>query len=283
MLELDGQCDFARDVALFYPLHVIMSILGVPESEESGMLQLTQQLFGNDDPEFGGDDPAAAMMAAADGFQRYFNQLTEERRANPVDDIATVLANGQIDGKPLGEIERMGYYIIIATAGHDTTSSSLAGGLEALIRHPEQLQALKQDPGLIDNAVDEIIRWVTPVRHFMRLALEDYVLGDTAIARGDWILLSYLSANRDESVFQDPFRFDVRRKNADEQIAFGTGVHFCLGAHLARMELRAFLRELLPRLEEVEIAGEPEHVKSTFVCGLKRLPIRYRLRAGRGP
>jgi cytochrome P450 len=143
------------------------------------------------------------------------------------------------------------------------------------------LQALKQDPGLIDNAVDEIIRWVTPVRHFMRLALEDYVLGDTAIARGDWILLSYLSANRDESVFQDPFRFDVRRKNADEQIAFGTGVHFCLGAHLARMELRAFLRELLPRLEEVEIAGEPEHVKSTFVGGLKRLPIRYRLQAGR--
>jgi cytochrome P450 len=258
-----------------------MSILGVPESEESRMLQLTQQLFGNDDPEFGGDDPAAAMMAAADGFQRYFNQLTEERRANPVDDIATVLANGQIDGKPLGDIERMGYYIIIATAGHDTTSSSLAGGLEALIRNPEQLQALKQDPGLIDNAVDEIIRWVTPVRHFMRLALEDYVLGATAIARGDWLLLSYLSANRDESVFQDPFRFDVRRKNADEQIAFGTGVHFCLGAHLARMELRAFLHELLPRLDKVEIAGEPEHVKSTFVGGLKRLPIRYRLRVGR--
>lgn len=280
MLELDGECDFARDVALFYPLHVIMSILGVPESEETRMLQLTQQLFGNEDPEFGGDDRAGTMIAAAEGFQRYFNQITEERRASPLDDIATVLANGKIDGKPLGEIERMGYYIIIATAGHDTTSSSLAGGLEALIRHPEQLHALRQDPSLIDNAVDEIIRWVTPVRHFMRLALEDYVLGDTKIARADWLLLSYLSANRDESVFEDPFRFDVRRKNADEQIAFGTGVHFCLGAHLARMELRAFLRELLPRLDKVEIAGEPEHVKSTFVGGLKRLPIRYRLEGG---
>ena len=157
--------------------------------------------------------------------------------------------------------------------------SSRSRGLEALVRNPEQLRALRDDPGRIPNAVCEMIRWVTPVRHFMRQAQADTVLGDVSLREGDWLLLSYLSANRDEAVFDQPFRFDIARRNADGHLAFGIGVHFCLGAHLARMELEAFFRELLPRLESIELAGEPESMATTFVGGLKRMPIRYRVRA----
>jgi len=278
MAALGTACDFARDVALYYPLHVIMSILGVPEEDEPRMLRLTQQLFGNEDPELAGEDRNAALVMAAMDFKQYFDAMTEDRRARPRDDIATVLANAAIDGAPMPEIERLGYHMIVATAGHDTTSATLAGGVDALLDHPDQLRALQADPSLIPNAVDEMIRWVTPVRHFLRQARRDYTLRDTRVAAGDWLMLVYLSANRDDAVFADPYRFDIRRPNADEHLAFGIGVHYCLGAHLARMELRAFLRELLPRLEAIERAGEPEHVIATFVGGLKRLPVRYRLR-----
>jgi cytochrome P450 len=277
MAKLGGQCDFAADVALYYPLRVIMSVLGVPEEDEPRMLKLTQQIFGAEDPDFGGADPEGTMLATLMDFLMYFNAVTAARRAHPTGDAASTIANGTIDGEPLGDLQTVSYYVILATAGHDTTSSSLAGGLEALIRNPDQLRLLKEDPRLIDNAVDEIIRWVSPVRHFLRYAQEDYVLAGKQIRAGERLLMSYLSGNRDEAKFEDPFRFDVRRKNADEHIAFGIGVHFCLGAHLARMELRAFLRELLPRLESIELAGEPQYTASTFVGGPKRVPIRYKL------
>jgi cytochrome P450 len=205
--------------------------------------------------------------------------MTAERRALPGDDLASVIANGRVGGEPLPELQTMGYYIIVATAGHDTTSSTLAGGLEALARDPEQLRALQRDPARIDNAVEEMIRWITPVRHFMRTATEDYQLRGRRIAKGDGLLMSYLSANRDEDVFADPFRFDVARANASSHLAFGTGVHFCLGANLARMELRVFFRELLPRLEWIELAGPAEYTAATFVGAPKRIPIRYRLRS----
>jgi cytochrome P450 len=283
MLELGGECDFARDIALYYPLRVIMSILGVPEVDEPRMLMLTQQLFGAEDPDFGkGGAQGEVILAALMDMAQYFQRITEDRRAAPRTDVASTIANGKIDGAPLGDLETAGYYAIVATAGHDTTSSSLAGGLEALIRNPEQLRDLQRDPALLSNAVNEIIRWISPVRHFMRQAQQDYTLGERRIAAGEWLLLSYLSANRDETVFADPFRFDIRRENAGEHLAFGIGVHFCLGAHLARLELEAFLRELLPRLEHIELAGEPEFMATTFVGGPKRMPIRYRLRAAAG-
>jgi cytochrome P450 len=202
-----------------------------------------------------------------------------DRRAHPRSDVASTVANGTIDGQPLGDLETAGYYSIIATAGHDTTSSTLAGGLEALARRPEQLLALQRDPSGIDNAVEEMIRWVTPVRHFLRYAEEGYELRGRRIAKGDALLMSYLSANRDEDVFTDPFEFDAARANASSHLAFGTGVHFCLGANLARMELRTFFRELLPRLEEIELTGPVEYTAATFVGAPKRVPIRYRLRA----
>jgi cytochrome P450 len=282
MLAHDGACDFMGDVALYYPLHVIMSILGVPESDEPRMLTLTQKIFGSQDPDFGGENPAQTLLAALLDFATYFNQMTADRRAHPTGDLATTIATGTIDGAPLEDLQTVSYYVIVATAGHDTTSSSLAGGLEALIRHPDQLRALKADPSLVDNAVEEMIRWVTPVRHFMRWAQEDYVLRGRQIRKGDGLLMSYLSGNRDEDVFADPFRFDVRRANAEDHVAFGLGVHFCLGAHLARMELRAFLRELLPRLEHIELAAEPEYTATNFVGGPKRMPVRYRLRPAAG-
>lgn len=278
MAALGGACDFARDVALRYPLRVIMTILGVPAEDEPRMLRLTQQLFGNEDPEFAGPDRNAALIACALDFKQYFDALTDDRRRAPRDDVATLLANATIDGQPIGELERFGYYTIVATAGHDTTSATLVGGMEALLRDPAQLDALRRDPALLDNAVEEMIRWVTPVRHFLRQAQEDYVLRGTPIAKGDWLMMCYLSANRDEDVFADPQRFDIRRPNAAEHLAFGTGVHFCLGAHLARLELKAFFRELLPRLDAIEAAGPAEHVVAAFVGGIKRLPVRYRLR-----
>lgn len=279
MASLGGECDFARDISFLYPLQVIMEILGVPDGDEPRMLQLTQQLFGNEDSEFSGTgDRVKAILDSLLDFAAYFAAMTANRRAHPRADIASTIANGRVFGEPLGDLETASYYTIVATAGHDTTSNSLATGMELFARHPEQLRAVQEDPSLVENAVDEIIRIATPVRHFMRHAREDDEIAGKRIRKGDRLLLSYLSANRDESMFDDPFRFDVRRRNADEHLAFGIGVHFCLGAHLARMELRAFFRELLPRLESVELAGEPRHVLATFVGGPKSVPIRYRMR-----
>ncbi len=279
MVELGGECDFAMDVARYYPLQVIMSILGLPESDELKMLDLTQKLFGADDPDFaGGPDRQAAALAAVMDFISYFREMTANRRAYPGGDLASTIANGTVDGKPLEDLHTFSYYVIVATAGHDTTSSTLAGGLEELIRNPDQIKLLQQNPDLIDNAVEEMIRWVTPVRHFMRFAQEDYVLRGKNIKAGDGLLMSYLSANRDEEVFEQPLRFDVRRANAEDHLAFGVGVHFCLGAALARMELRTFFRELLPRLESIELTGRTQYSAATFVGAPKRIPVRYKLR-----
>jgi cytochrome P450 len=280
MVELGGECDFALDIARFYPLRVIMSILGVAESDEPLMLDLTQKIFGADDPDFGAGRTPEALQAVIGQMVQFFTRLTAERRANPGNDLASVIANGVLPGgKRLDDAGTIGYYAIVATAGHDTTSSTLAGGLEALIRNPDQIALLQREPERIDNAVEEMIRWVTPVRHFLRHAQEDYVLRGTQLHKGDVLLMSYLSANRDEDVFADPMRFDVARANASEHLAFGTGVHFCLGALLARMELRHFFAELLPRLESIELAGPTEYTAATFVGAPKRIPIRYRVRA----
>lgn len=279
MASLGGRCDFAREVSFLYPIRVIMSILGVPDTDEPRMLQLTQQLFGNEDGEFAGsNDRIKAILDSLMDFAMYFSAMTADRRANPTSDLATTIANGKINGEPMGDLETASYYTIAATAGHDTTSNSLAAGMELFARHPDQLRAVQEDMSLIENAVDEIIRFATPVRHFLRHAQEDYELGGKTIKKGDRLYMAYLSANRDETVFEDPFRFDVKRKNADEHLAFGIGVHFCLGSHLARMELRAFFRELLPRLESVELDGEPEYLLATFVGGPKNVPIRYKMR-----
>lgn len=276
MASLGGECDFVVDVASQYPLHGILAIMGLPESDFPRMLQLTQEIFGPNDPDEARSTDITAMLGTLGDFFLYYYNLTSERRGNPTDDLASVIANAHINGAPIGDTEMISYYIIVATAGHDTTASSIAGGLLALSQHPDQLARLQADMSLLPTAVDEMIRWVTPVKHFMRNATVDYELAGVTIKEGESVLLSYPSANRDEKVFADPFHFDVGR-TPNKHMAFGFGAHFCLGAMFARMEMRALFAELLPRLQHFEVAGPPESTKTLFVGGLKHLPIRYEL------
>ncbi|POM26529.1 Cytochrome P450-terp [Actinomadura rubteroloni] len=277
MAELGGECDFVQQIAVKFPLQVILSLLGLPESDFDRMLRLTQELFGGDDDERQRGTSAEEKLQVLFDFFAYFRELTAARRARPTDDLASTIANARVDGEPLNDLDTASYYVIIATAGHDTTSSTIAGGLHALVENPGELARLRADPGLMPLAVDEMIRWTTPVKEFMRTATDDCELRGVPIRKGDALLLSYPSANRDEDVFADPFRFDVGR-DPNKHLAFGFGVHYCLGAALARIEVRAFFEELLPRLGSVELAGEPRGIATTFVGGLKRLPVRYTLR-----
>lgn len=269
------ECDFVQQVAVNYPLYMIMTLLGVPESDFGRMLRWTQELFGSDDEEMQRGSMEESMGALLEMFG-YFTELTASRRANPTDDLASTIANATIDGKPLDDIETVSYYAILAAAGHDTSSASISGGMHALIEHPGQLARLRENPGLMPLAVEEMIRWTTPVKEFMRTAQRDHVIRGVPIAAGDSVLLSYVSGNRDDDVFDDPFRFDIGR-DPNKHISFGYGVHFCLGAALARLEVNSFFCALLPRLQSVELAGAPAHIATTFVGGLKHLPIRYRV------
>jgi len=276
-MAADGpECDFVQQVAVNYPLYMIMTLLGVPESDFASMLSWTQELFGSDDPELQrGKSIEEQGLALLEMFQ-YFTELTASRRADPTDDLASTIANATINGEPLSDIETVSYYAILAAAGHDTSSASISGGMHALIEHPDQLARLKADPSLMPLAVEEMIRWTTPVKEFMRTAQSDYEIRGVRIAAGESVLLSYVSGNRDEDVFEDPFRFDIAREN-NKHISFGYGVHFCLGAALARLEVNSFFTELLSRLTSVELTGAPAHMATTFVGGLKHLPIRYQI------
>ncbi|MFB4268646.1 cytochrome P450 [Nonomuraea sp. GTA35] len=277
MAQHGTTCDFARQIAAHYPLYVILTLLGLPESDFPRMLHLTQQLFGHNDDETGrGTGTPSDHTGVLEDLFAYFHHLTATRRAHPTADLASRIANARIDGRLLDDNTAASYYILIATAGHDTTSSTIAGGLEALIRHPDQLRRLRDDPALLPAAVEEMIRWVSPVKAFMRTAAADTRVRGVPIGAGESVLLSYPSANRDEDVFDEPFRFEAGRE-PNRHLAFGFGVHFCLGAALARMEVAALFAELLPRLAEVELDGEPAWTATTFVGGLKRLPIRYSL------
>ena len=277
MADYGGECDFARDVAVHYPLYVILSLLGLPESDFPRLLKLTQELFGGADEELRRGETPEELITTLLDFFAYFQDITTARRATPTEDLASAIANARVDGEFLSDIDIASYYVIIATAGHDTTSSTISGGLHALIEHPGELASLRDDPALLPTAADEMIRWVTPVKEFMRTATADAEVGGITIKEGEAVLLSYPSGNRDEEVFTDPFRFDAGR-DPNKHLAFGFGVHYCLGAALARIETRALFAELLPRLESIELAGRPEWTATTFVGGLKHLPIRYSLK-----
>ena len=275
MAALGEACDFATDIAFGYPLRVIMSILGVPPEDEPLMLKLTQRLLTSQDPELAGKDNNSAH-AVMEMFE-YMAPIVARRRTEPEADIASVIANARIDDAYLPDRDVLGYFLIIATAGHDTTSYTLTGGLKALIDNPDQMARLRAEPDLIPGAIDEMIRWTSPVKHFIRTATEDVEIEGKQVRTGDIVMLSYPSANRDEDVFDDPFAFRIDRK-PNRHLAFGTGPHLCLGQHLARMELSSFLREFLSRIDDVALAGTPRLVQSTFVGGVKSLPVRYRVR-----
>ncbi|MAG29915.1 MAG: cytochrome P450 [Deltaproteobacteria bacterium] len=280
-LGASGECDFITEIASIHPLKVIARILGVPESDEPFILKLTNELFGSADPEFQrSDDQMEATRGLFMEFWAYFGKVMEDRRARPRDDLASVFANARIDGKPMGELETMGYCLITFTAGHETTRGSIGGGLQALIENPDQLERWGREPELTPRAIDEIVRIVTPVNHMVRTASRDYVLRGKQIREGDRLALFYASANRDEELFEAPDEVRLDR-HPNRHLGFGIGEHFCLGSHLARLTSGSLFREFLTRLEHIEPAGEPERVASNLVPGIKHMPIRYRLAPAR--
>lgn len=281
MLSFDGEVDFAQDVAFLYPLRVIMTVLGVPQEDEPFMLKLTQELFNNADPELNRaraelspEDMLKSLWETTMELENYFKAVTEKYRANPTSEINSLIANARIGDDYLNHRQLMGYYIIAATAGHDTTSNTTAGAMWALAERPHLLKQMQESPERINAFVEESIRWEVPVKHFMRSAVADCEIGGQQIKAGDWLMLSYQSGNRDESVWADPFEFRIDREQ-NPQIAFGYGVHVCLGQHLARMEMRILWEELFKRLKSVEMNGKGERTISNFVCGPKHVPIRF--------
>jgi cytochrome P450 len=266
--------DFTKEIAVPFSIRGIMRLLGLPEADDDLILKLSWGLVGPEDPVRRlADQPTEAICRAGMGFRAYFDPVAADRRACPRHDLSSVIANAQVNGEPFPDYERFSYYTMIATGGHDTIAFCLSGGMHALVEHLDQLARLRADPSLIDTAIEEMLRWTTPGRHIMRTATEDVELGGQTIRAGEAVALFFNSANRDESVFPnaDQFRID-RRPNP--HLAFGLGQHHCIGAHLARREMRALLKVLLPRVESVELAAPPSRTNSTMVTGIASLPIR---------
>jgi cytochrome P450 len=284
LVDAGPEADFVPLVSAPYPLHVVMQILGVPEEDEQRMLFLTQQMFGGQDEDLNktgmanmtAEQITQLVVGAVADFEAYFARLAKEKRGNPTADVASIIANAKVDGEYLNDRDMAGYYIIVASAGHDTTSASTAGAMMALAQDPEQFARLKADRSLLPGIVEEAIRWTTPVQHFMRTAAEDVEIGNVQVKKGDWLMMSYISANHDERIFDNPRKFDAAR-SPNRHLAFGAGAHQCLGLHMARLEMRILFNELLDRIETIELAGEPKRAKSSFVGGLKTLPLRYTL------
>ncbi len=272
----EGETDLAMGMAVSHPLRILAMALGVPREHEPKILELSNRLFAPDDAELGAGNTPEDFQKLGQEFLELFLPIIEKRRAHPTDDLASLLANGTIDGEPMGPMETLGYYLIVFNAGHDTTKNALAGGFRALIEHPAEFDKVRRDLSRAPDAVEEILRWTSSVNYMKRTAARDVEVSGRKIREGDALVLFYASGNRDETVFDDPFRFDIDR-NPNRHVAFGFGEHFCMGAHLARRSQRAIVEELARRVEHWEIIGEPEWISASFVVGLKRLPVRYRI------
>jgi cholest-4-en-3-one 26-monooxygenase len=270
--------DFVRDVSAPITIAVIAEMLGVPRQDWDKLFRWTNEIIAPQDPEFQqyGASARDTIDAARLDLFAYFNELAGRRRVEPGDDIVSVVASGRVNGEPLGPVELLSYYFLLVVAGNETTRNAMTGGLLALLDHPAEWEKLRANPGLLDSAVEEVVRWVTPVIQFCRTATEDYRLRDATIRKGESVCLFYPSANRDEDVFPDPFAFRVDR-DPNPHIGFGMGEHLCLGAHLARLELRHAFSQLRQRLESCELAGPVERVRSSFVGGIKHAPMRWRI------
>jgi len=278
MEGLGGECDFVKEISLLYPLRVIMSIIGVPPQEEAMMLKLTQELFGAADPSQTRGEEVEDGLAVLMDFFNYFVALVDERKKDPREDLATLLATALVDGEPMEQLDQISYFIIAATAGHDTTAATVAGGMKALIEHPEQMEKLRANPDLYNSAAREMIRWTSPVRHMMRTTTQDEEFHGKTIKAGENLCLWYPAANRDARAIANPDVFDIERDNKN-QLALGFGGHMCLGQHLAVLEVELFFRELIPRLKHIEMVGQPEWVQAIFVGGPKSMPVRYEFQA----
>lgn len=286
MTASEGECEFVRDIARPFPLRVMLSILGIPQEDAPEVLGLTEKFFQGQD-EIGGVDITSAKDPARHAkhlfqvladFRAYFKPLIEARIKAPRDDVLTSIAHAKVDGIPIRSFEAISYLLILATAGHHTTSSSIAGGVWGLCQRPGEFRKVASDRRLVPNLVEEAVRWTTPVQHFMRTATRDTELNGHRIAAGDWLMLCYLSGSRDEAVFDHPDQFCVDRSSG-AAISFGHGVHICLGQHLARFEMRIFFEEMLTRIARIELNGEPKRCASVFVGGPTHVPVRYKTHA----
>ncbi len=272
-----GEVDFVNEIAVRQPLRMITEMLGIPRDKEGFVLKVTNENFGIEDPEFQreGDTREDRLGFLTEAFT-FVTELMEERRRDPREDLTTVFAQATLNGEAPPVFELLSNYFLVMVAGHDTTRNAISGGLLALLENPAELAKLRADPSLSEIGAEEIVRWSTPVNHFSRTATRDYVLRGQNISAGDSVALFYASANRDEEIFEDPFTFRIDR-DPNPHLGFGVGEHFCLGAHLARLDLKVFFRVFAERVKSMEICGPVERLHASFVPGAKRIPVRYEI------
>lgn len=284
MAGLGTICDFAGEIAMNYPLEVVCTLIGLPKEDHAIMLRLTQWFLSYADPDLcrpgsvltDPEEQIKTWQIVYDEFKAYYSSVIKDRQACPRHDLASVISNGKVNGCPMDERSMISYFVIASTAGHDTTAATIANSMWTLATKPDILARLRAEPSLIPNFVEESIRWTSPAMCFIRSAAEDYELSGRQIKKGDLLYISYLSANRDEEMFDDPYEFKLDR-TPNRHIGFGYGAHICVGQHLARLEMRMLWEELIPRLESVEMAGEGKWQESEFVCGPKYVPIRFKM------
>jgi len=275
----EGNIDFVKEVAAPLPIAVIAWMLGLPKQDWNLLFDWTNRIIGANDPEYreeGKTMRETALTAMTEVFE-YFTVLVEDKKKSPADDLVTLFAHAEVDGKPLDFIDVLSYCLIIVVAGNETTRNATSGGMLAFVENQGEMAKVVRDPDLMPLAVEEIVRWTSPIIHFARTATEDYELRGKTIKKDDAIALFYPSANRDEDVFDDPYTFRADRKS-NPHLAFGVGEHFCLGAHVARLEMTAAYKHLLPRIADIELSAPVERLHSSLVGGVKHLPIHYRLR-----
>jgi len=274
----EGECDFVESIAAPLPIAVIGWLLGVPEPDWPKLYHWTNRILGASDPEYQEEKTAMeTVRGAQQEIFEYFADLVARKRRDPQEDLVSLFAHAEVDGERLSDFEVLIWCNLIVTAGNETTRNATSGGMLALIEHPHALRQLQAEPALLKSGIEEILRWTSPIVQFSRTATRDVEIRGQEIAEGEIVALFYPSANRDEEVFEDPFEFRVDRR-PNPHLAFGIGEHFCAGAHVARLEMEYAMRYLLPRIEEIELAGPPDRLYSNFIGGIKRLPIRYKLR-----
>lgn len=269
-----GECDFVTDIAAELPLQAIAELLGVPMEDRHKLFDWSNRMIGSIDPEYAVSEEHV-RNAQIEMFM-YAKELADERKANPRDDIITTLLRSEVDGHSLSELDFNLFFLLLAVAGNETTRNAISHGMAAFLDSPDQYQILVEDPSVIDHAVEEIVRWASPVMYFRRNVTQDFELRGTQLKAGDKVSIWYISANRDEDVFTNPFDFDIRRDHiAEPHVAFGHGQHFCLGFNLARLEIKVLFEELAKRVTKIESVGDISRLRSNFIAGIKHLPVRF--------
>jgi len=267
-----GECDFVVDVAAELPLQAIAELLGVPMEDRHKIFDWSNRMIGSEDPEYAVEE--SRIQEAQIEMFMYSEQLAADRRTNPQKDIITTLLNAEVDGHQLDELDFNLFFLLLAVAGNETTRNAISHGMAALLDNPDQYAELVDDRSLIHTTTEEILRWASPVMYFRRNTTEDIEIRGEQIKAGDKVSLWYISANRDEDVFEDPFRFDIHR-HPNDHIAFGGGPHFCLGNALARLEINVLFEELTKRVTRIESVGDVSRLRSNFIAGIKHLPVRF--------